>query len=68
MVTILALTLHPFPLSDLGRETRFDGRDGPPRLTGVAGDEVQSVLALTEFCVARPTGLARDVFNYTLLA
>lgn len=63
-----SLTLLTLALADLGRETRLDSRDraaGPAR---VAGDEVETVLALVELGVGRAAGLAGDVFHWGLLA
>jgi hypothetical protein len=42
------LTLHLLSLADLGRETSLDGSDTATRAAVVAGDEVQTVLALVK--------------------
>jgi len=57
------LDVHPLPLAHLGRETRLDGGDRSSASTRVAGDEIQSVLALTELRVGTATGLAGYVFD-----
>ena len=54
---------HPLTLADLCRETGLDGRDGSSASTRVAGDEVESVLALVELCVWRTTCLACDILD-----
>jgi hypothetical protein len=41
--------LHTLALADLSRETSLDRGDGSARSTGVAGDEVETVLSLVEF-------------------
>lgn len=49
--------------ADLATETGFDGGDGTTRSTGVASDEVQTVLTLVELGVGAAAGLAGDVFD-----
>lgn len=58
-----SLTLHLLSLSDLGRETRLDGRDGPSGTARVACDKVQTVLALVELGVGRFACFADNVFE-----
>jgi hypothetical protein len=58
-----SLTLHLLSLSDLGRETRLDGRDGPSGTARVACDKVQTVLALVELGVGRFACFADNVFD-----
>lgn len=57
------LTLLSPPLADLGRETSLDGSNTATRATGVAGNEVQSVLSLVEFGVWRSARLASNIFH-----
>ena len=57
------LTLLTLSLADLGGETGLDGCDGTARVAAVAGDKVQSVLALVELGVGAAAGLASDVFH-----
>lgn len=54
---VSCLSTHLLSLADLGRETCLDCRDGPPRTTGVACDEVQTVLSLVELGIGRTAGL-----------
>ena len=66
--TILAtLTLDSLSLADLGGETSLDGCDGPSGTARVAGDEVESVLALVELRVGRAAGFAGNIFHYRIL-
>ena len=60
--TKISLTLT-LSAADLSTETSLDGRDGTTRSARVAGDEVQTVLSLVEFCVGAAAGLASDVFD-----
>lgn len=58
------LTLLPATLADLGGETGLDGRDTTSGTAFVAGDEVETVFSLVEFCVWGSAGLAGDIFHY----
>jgi hypothetical protein len=53
--------------ADLATETGLDGGDGTTRSTGVAGDEVQTVLTLVELGVRAAAGLAGNVFDWRKL-
>jgi hypothetical protein len=55
---------HTLSAANLGTETGLDSGDGTARSTGVASDEVQTVLTLAEFGVGATAGLAGNVFNY----
>ncbi len=57
------LDLHLFSLADLGRETSLDGSDTATRAAVVAGDKVQTVLALAELGVGRLASFAGDVLD-----
>jgi hypothetical protein len=59
----LYLTLS-LSAADLATETGLDGGDGTTGTARVAGDEVQTVLSLVEFCVGTAAGFAGDVFDY----
>lgn len=52
--------------ADLGSETGLDGGDRATRSTGVASDEVKTVLALVELGVGTAAGLAGDVLDNVL--
>lgn len=54
---------HSLSLADLCGETGLDGSDGTSGTAAVAGDEVQSVLALVELGIGAAAGLAGDVFD-----
>jgi len=54
-------------LADLSRETSLDGSDGTSGTAAVAGDEIQSVLALVELGVGAAAGLAGHIFDCELL-
>lgn len=52
--------------ADLGPETSLDSGDRATRSTGVAGDEVETVLALVELGIGAAAGLAGDVLDDVL--
>lgn len=54
---------HSLSLADLCGETGLDGSDGTSGTAAVAGDEVQSVLALVELGIRAAAGLAGDIFD-----
>jgi len=60
---MLDLTLHPLTLANLGRESRFDGRNRPSRPATIACDKVQPILALAQLCVGRSARLAGHIFD-----
>lgn len=52
--------------ADLGSETSLDSGDRATGSTGVAGDEVETVLALVELGIGAAAGLAGDVLDDVL--
>jgi hypothetical protein len=52
--------------ADLGPETGLDSGDRATRSTGVAGDEIQTVLSLVELGIRAAAGLAGDVLDDVL--
>lgn len=60
---IACLTLLPLPSSDLSTETSLNGSDTAPTTTGVASDEVKTVLSLVELGIGTSAGFTGDVFN-----
>ena len=59
----LARLTSTLAAADLSTETSLDGGNGTTRTTGVAGDEVQTVLTLVELGIGAATGLACNVFH-----